>query len=139
REGQAPQWGAFPIVFVRGGIELFFRDARRALEGRPRPGKVARVVKRAGEFFGARRRIGVLRAERLLADCQGALVERPRPAEVALDVKQEGEKVEAGRRIGVLRAERLLVDCQDATNERPRPSKAARQKKKDAATGERRR
>ena len=40
-------------------------------------------------LFYARRGIGMLGAERLLADRQRALAERPRPGEIALGPQQE--------------------------------------------------
>ncbi len=100
--------------------ERLLPDRQRALVERPRPRKVALVLKQEGEIVEALRRIGMLGAERLLADCQRALEERPRPGKVALVRKQAGEVVEARRRIGMLGAERLLADRQRALEERPR-------------------
>jgi hypothetical protein len=56
--------------------------------------------------------IGMLGAERLLADRQRALVERPRRRKIVLRLKQAGEVVEALPSIGMVGAERLLADRQ---------------------------
>ena len=77
-------------------------------------------LKQDGEIVEARRRIGMLGAEHLLADRQRALEERPRRRKVALVLKQDGEVVEARRRIGMLGTEHLLADRQRALEERPR-------------------
>ena len=62
---------------------------------RPRAGEVALVLKQEGEVVEARGGLGMLGAERLLADRQRPFVERPRAGEVALGLKQAGEVVEA--------------------------------------------
>ena len=71
------------------------------------------------------RGVGMLGAERLLADRQRPLVERPRAGEVALGLKQAGEVVEARGGRGMLGAERLLVDRQRPLVERPRAGEVA--------------
>ena len=48
------------------GAERLFTDRQRPLEERPRPGKVALSLKQEGEVVEARRRKGMLGAERLL-------------------------------------------------------------------------
>ena len=68
--------------------EHLLADRQRALEERPRPGKVTLGVEQAGEVVEAPCRIGMLGAERLLADCQRALEERPCPRKVALGLEQ---------------------------------------------------
>ena len=60
---------------------------QRALEERLRPSKVALVMKEIGEVIEARRRIGMLGAERLLVDRQCTLGERPRRIKIALVLK----------------------------------------------------
>ena len=115
------------LVAVSGwsGPSAFSRIASARSIERPRAGEVALGLKQAGEVVEARRRIGMLGAERLLADRQRALEERPRAGEVALGLKQDGEVVEARRRIGMLGAERLLADRQRALEERPRAREVA--------------
>ena len=89
----------------------------RAALGRPGP-------EAGGEVVEDRRRVGMLGAERLLADRQRALEERPRPRKVALGLKQAGEVAEAPRRIGMVGAERLLADGQRALEQRARPARS---------------
>ena len=66
------------------GPSAFSLYRQRAFIERPRPRKVALVAEQDGEVVEARRRVGMLGAERLLADRQRALIERPRPRKVAL-------------------------------------------------------
>jgi hypothetical protein len=74
---------------------------------------------------GAGERIGMVGAERLLADRQRPLEERPRRRKIALRLQQGGEVVEALRGIGMVGAERPLADRQGALEERPRRRKIA--------------
>ena len=96
-----------------------------SFEERPGARQVALVLQQTSEVVEARRGLGMLRAERLLADRQRALVEWPRPGEVALGLEQAGEVVEARRGIGMLGAERLLANRERALVERPRAGKVA--------------
>jgi hypothetical protein len=77
------------------------------------------VQQQKAEIVEARRRVGMLGAEHLLADRQRALVERPAGGEVALGLEQAGEVGKARRRVGVLGSPHLLADCQGALAERP--------------------
>src|SRR5262245_51687036 len=61
---------------------------QRAFKERPRPRKVALVLKQPSEVVEARRRIEMLGAERLLVYRQRAFKARPRPRKVTLVVKQ---------------------------------------------------
>ena len=100
---------------------VFSRNRQRALVERPRPRKVTEGMKQDSEVVEARRRIGMLGAERLLADRQCALTQRPRAPIVGLSLKHDGDVGKAPRRTRMLRAERLLVDRQRALKELLRP------------------
>src|SRR6266511_2838488 len=102
---------------VRAGH--FFMYRHRALKERPRPRKVALVVKQKGEVVEARRRVGMLGAEHLLAYRQRAFQERPCPRMVTLGMEQLAETVEALRCSGMFGAERLFADGQCITKEGP--------------------
>ena len=89
-----------PSAFSRSPARA--RKAAARPRGRPGPeAGMARLLRLVAV-------VGMLGAERLLADRQRPLEERPRAREVALVLKQGGEVVEARRGLGMLGAERLL-------------------------------
>jgi hypothetical protein len=61
-------------------------------------------MEQGGKIVEARRRVRMLKTERLFAYGQRALVERPRPCKVTLVMEQAGKIVEAGRRKGMIGA-----------------------------------
>jgi hypothetical protein len=74
------------------GAERLFVNRQRALEERPRPGKVA-LDEQEGEVVEAVRSNGMLGAKGLFADRQRALQERPRSCKVALGHEQVGKVI----------------------------------------------
>jgi hypothetical protein len=58
--------------------ERLFVERHRPLDEPPRPCKVALSLNKKSEVVEAGRRVGMFRAEPLLAHCQYALKERPR-------------------------------------------------------------
>ena len=107
------------------GPSTFSRIASARSIERPRPREVALVLQQDGEVVEARRGVGVLGAERLLADRQRALDRAAAPPPGRPGPEAGGEVVEARRRVGVLGAEHLLADRQRALEERPRRRKVA--------------
>ena len=126
-------WIVYPHLTVKPGTYTILDSdpatwAQNAASGnrgmsfvRAPPHSPLRKLKQAREVVQARRRRGMLRAERLLDDRQRPLVKRLRPGVVPLRLKQVSEVVEARRRIGMLRAERLLADRQRPLVKRLRP------------------
>ncbi len=76
------------VVGCSGPSAFSLIASARSKSGRA-PVEVALGLEQAGEVVEARRRIGMLGAERLFADRQCALEERPRPSKVALVVEQD--------------------------------------------------
>jgi hypothetical protein len=79
------------------------------------------ILKEGGKVVEARRRVGMLGAERLVADRQRALEERSRSGEVALLSKHMAEVVQDRCRIGMVRTKRLFSYRQRALLEWQRP------------------
>jgi hypothetical protein len=90
--------GELRVVFRTPNWEDFVNLA-------PCPHKVALGPQQEGEVEQAPCRIGMLRAEHLLADSQSAFEERLRLPKVALRTQKAGGIIEAQRRPGVLRAQ----------------------------------
>src|SRR5215475_6261090 len=103
--------------------ERFFAGGDGTLEPSLGVARVTNLAQHAGEIAEDPRRIGMLGAERLLADRQRAFVERTRPGKVPLRLKQKRKVVEADRRLGMLAPEHLLTDRQRTFFEWPRPRK----------------
>ena len=100
------------------GPSAFSPIAQRALVERLGVGVAALGLVQRGQVVERGGDIGVIGAERLLADRESALVERLGVGVAALGLVQHGQIVEHGRDIGVIGAERLLGDRQRALVER---------------------
>ena len=95
------------------GPEGPLEDCNRAFLKWPCSRKVALSPKQGRKIVQARRRIWVLRSQRLLADRQRPLKKRLRARDKSSwNLKQAREAIQARRCVGVLRSQRLLLDRQ---------------------------